>query len=80
MEETNDRKYFDYAESYADSVVNEDGTIKTYRLEEYNIDRLNSGKFSRFTKKQRTKVSVGYGFIEKPDEYSSKNIEWFILA
>ena len=41
---TNDRKYFDYAESYADSVVNEDGTIKTYRLEEYNIDRLNSGK------------------------------------
>ena len=41
---TGNRRYFDYAESYADSVVNEDGTIKTYRLEEYNIDRLNSGK------------------------------------
>ena len=41
---TGDRKYFDYAESYTDTMINEDGSIKTYRLEEYNIDRLNTGK------------------------------------
>ena len=40
----NDKKYFDYAVSYADTMVCEDGSIKTYTLNEYNIDRLNSGK------------------------------------
>ncbi len=39
-----DKKYFNYALSYADTMVNKDGTIKTYKLKEYNIDRLNSGK------------------------------------
>ena len=39
-----DNKYFNYALSYADTMVNKDGTIKTYKLQEYNIDRLNSGK------------------------------------
>ncbi len=43
-EKTGIQKYYDYAVSYADTMVNEDGTIKTYKLEEYNIDRLNSGK------------------------------------
>lgn len=43
-ERTGDQKYYDYAVSYADTMVNEDGSIKTYKLEEYNIDRLNSGK------------------------------------
>ena len=40
----NDKKYFDYTVSYADTMVCEDGSIKTYTLNEYNIDRLNSGK------------------------------------
>ena len=39
-----DKKYYNYALSYADTVINSDGTIKSYKLEEYNIDRLNSGK------------------------------------
>jgi unsaturated rhamnogalacturonyl hydrolase len=41
---TGDKKYRDYAISYADTMIARDGTIKTYRLEEYNIDRLNTGK------------------------------------
>ena len=41
---TGDKKYYNYALSYADTVINPDGTIKSYKLEEYNIDRLNSGK------------------------------------
>ena len=41
---TGDEKYKDYAISYADTMVNTDGSIKTYKLEEYNIDRLNTGK------------------------------------
>lgn len=34
-----------YAVAYADTMVLNDGQIKTYRLEEYNIDRLNPGKY-----------------------------------
>ena len=32
-EKSGDEKYFRYAEAYADTMVNEDGTIKTYVLE-----------------------------------------------
>ena len=41
----NDQEIFDYALAYADTMILNDGTIKTYKLHEYNIDRLNSGKF-----------------------------------
>ncbi len=41
---TGDKKYYNYALSYADTVINQNGTIISYKLEEYNIDRLNSGK------------------------------------
>lgn len=43
-EKTGDEKYFNYAKNYADTMVNEDGTIKTYSLERYNIDHINPGK------------------------------------
>lgn len=42
---TGDKKYFDYIKGYADDMINEDGTIKTYKPEEYNIDKVNPGKF-----------------------------------
>lgn len=41
---TGDRKFYDYAAAYADKMVAEDGSILTYKLSEYNIDRVNSGK------------------------------------
>ena len=40
-----DRRYFDYALAYADTMVNVDGTIKKYKREEVSLDRINSGKF-----------------------------------
>lgn len=40
-----DSLYFNYAKAYADSMINEEGTIKTYKLSDYNIDRVNPGKF-----------------------------------
>ena len=39
------RKIYDYALAYADTMVNADGTIKMYKREEYSLDRINSGKF-----------------------------------
>ncbi|MCV9385398.1 glycoside hydrolase family 88/105 protein [Reichenbachiella ulvae] len=43
-EETGDESYLDYAKYYLDSMINEDGSIKTYKQSDYNIDRVNSGK------------------------------------
>lgn len=39
------KEIFDYALAYADTMVQSSGAILTYRLEEYNIDRLNTGKY-----------------------------------
>ena len=39
------QKIYNYALAYADTMIHEDGSIRTYKLGEYNIDRLNSGKF-----------------------------------
>jgi len=41
---TGDGKYFTYIQSNIDRFVQPDGTIRGYRLEEYNVDRLNTGK------------------------------------
>ena len=43
-EETGDKKYFDYIKNYADAFVLEDGTIRNYQMEEYNLDHINNGK------------------------------------
>jgi unsaturated rhamnogalacturonyl hydrolase len=40
---TGDGKYFKYIQQGVDRFVNEDGTINTYRLEEYNIDQVKTG-------------------------------------
>ncbi len=40
-----DRKFYDYALAYADTMVNADGTIKMYNRQEFSLDRVNSGKF-----------------------------------
>ena len=40
-----DKKFYDYALAYADTMVNNDGTIKMYKREEFSLDRINSGKF-----------------------------------
>ncbi len=40
-----DKRIFDYAVAYADTMINEAGEIQTYKLHEYNIDRINPGKY-----------------------------------
>jgi unsaturated rhamnogalacturonyl hydrolase len=42
--QTGDKKYFEYVKGYADTMITAEGLIKTYRLEDYNIDQINAGK------------------------------------
>ena len=39
-----DPKYFNYVKSYADTIIQSDGQITGYKLEDYSTDKLNSGK------------------------------------
>ncbi len=54
---TGNRTYFDYIERQMNFFVEENGSIKTYRPDEYNIDNINNGKLLlllyRVTNKER---------------------------
>ncbi|MDD2797255.1 MAG: glycoside hydrolase family 88 protein [Bacteroidales bacterium] len=41
---TQNSKYLNYVKSYADTIISSDGNITRYKLSDYNIDKLNSGK------------------------------------
>lgn len=41
---TGEDKYFQYVKAYYDQFVDNDGNIMLYKLEDYNIDRINPGK------------------------------------
>lgn len=41
---TGDQKYFDYIRQTLDHYVADDGTIRTYRVEEYNLDNILLGR------------------------------------
>lgn len=43
--ENGNETYYNYAKSYADKFIGQDGVISNYDLEDYNIDAVNSGKF-----------------------------------
>ncbi|PTB97297.1 glycosyl hydrolase family 88 [Marivirga lumbricoides] len=61
-EATDDSLYFNYAKAYADSMINAQGQIKTYKLSDYNIDRVNPGKFLielyKVTGKENYKLAI----------------------
>ncbi|MDR0232820.1 MAG: glycoside hydrolase family 88 protein [Dysgonamonadaceae bacterium] len=42
---TGDKKYFAYAQSYADTMILNNGkAIRTYKVQDYNLDHINPGK------------------------------------
>jgi len=61
-QKTGDTRYFDYVYNYADTMINNQGLIADYQIEEYNIDRLNPGKILfplyAITKEERFKKAL----------------------
>ncbi|AGA77191.1 glycoside hydrolase family 88/105 protein [Echinicola vietnamensis] len=41
---TGDDKYFEFVKDFGNNIIEDDGTIRTYKMEIYNIDNINSGK------------------------------------
>ncbi|KEO72640.1 glycoside hydrolase family 88/105 protein [Anditalea andensis] len=44
-QETGEEQYYQYIRNFTDFMINEEGEIKTYKKSDYNIDRVNGGKF-----------------------------------
>ncbi len=42
---TGNEQYLDYALKFADYFISQDGNIKTYKMGDFNIDRVNGGSF-----------------------------------
>src|SRR4051794_39049952 len=40
---TGEKRYFDYIKRGVDAFVNADGTIKTYKVDDYNLDQVRMG-------------------------------------
>ena len=60
--QTGEKRYFDYVEAWADSLINEAGQIHLYDVSTYNIDYINSGKvlfdLYRETGKEKYKMAM----------------------
>ena len=61
-QKTAEPRYFNYVKSYADTIIHEDGTITGYKPEDYNLDKLNSGKMLfdlyAITKEEKLKKAI----------------------
>lgn len=61
-EKTRNEKYLKYIINYTDTMIATDGTIRGYKREEYNIDKVNSGKLLFLlyeqTKEQKFRIAL----------------------
>ena len=62
---TGDQRYFDFAESFIDSFVNDDGSIRTYKSEGHALDDVNEGRvlFPLFEKTGKEKYKKAADFL-----------------
>jgi rhamnogalacturonyl hydrolase YesR len=58
-----DARYFDYLKKSVDRLISADGSIKGYKLEDYTLDNLNSGKllFALYSRATEAKDRERYG-------------------
>src|SRR5437868_12716048 len=61
---TADGKYFNFIQRSIDRFITDDGTIKTFKLEDYNLDNVNEGKLLltlyRVTEKEKYKTTADH--------------------
>jgi len=41
---TSEKKYYDYVYQWGDSIISANGSIHLYKMDDYNLDFINSGK------------------------------------
>ncbi|MCH7408407.1 glycoside hydrolase family 88 protein [Belliella sp. DSM 111904] len=60
--ETGDDQFYEYIRKFIDFMIDEGGQIKTYKKSDYNIDRVNGGKFLidiyEVTKEEKLQMAI----------------------
>lgn len=66
-EQTQNETLFDYIYDYANRMINEDGSIETYKLSNYNLDMIKSGDalFYLYNKKQEPRFKMAMDALHK---------------
>ncbi len=64
---TGDRRYFDFAESFIDAFVNDDGSIRTFKAEGHTLDDVNEGRvlFPLYEKTGKKKYKKAADFLRR---------------
>jgi len=64
---TQNQNYYNYLRNYADTLIESSGNIKTYKLDDYNIDMLNAGKilFTVYEKEKQDKYLKALQLLRK---------------
>ena len=74
---TGDRRYFDFAESFIDSFVSEEGSIRTYKAEGHTLDDINEGRvlFPLYEKTGKEKYKKAADFLRRQLEVQPRTAE-----
>jgi unsaturated rhamnogalacturonyl hydrolase len=74
---TRNVNYYDYLKSTMDSFLDSEGTIKTYRLDDYNLDSINCGKLllSLYESTKKEKYSKAASLLMKQLEKQPRTHE-----
>ena len=74
---TGDIRYFDFAESFIDSFVQEDGTIRTYKAEGHTLDDINEGRvlFSLYEKTGKEKYQKAARYLRQRLDEQPRTVE-----
>ena len=77
-----DKKIRDYAIAYADTMVHEDGSITAYKLTDYSLDRINSGKilFRIYEQTKNPKYKKALDLLYSQFEGQPRNEDGGLLA
>lgn len=69
-EQTNNENLYDYIYDYANRMINEDGSIETYKLSNYNLDMIKSGDaiYYVYNKKQEPRFKMAMDILHKQME------------
>ena len=74
---TGDSRYFDFAERFIDSFVQEDGSIRTYKEEGHSLDDINEGRvlFSLYEKTGKEKYQKAARYLRQRLDEQPRTLE-----
>ncbi len=74
---TGDRTYFDFVEQFLDAFIGEDGSIRTYAPEKFNLDDINEGRvlFSVYERTGKEKYRKAAELLKKQLEAQPRTPE-----